>query len=47
MTAGMAIEATTGLNTLPISPWAGLGVLATWAIGTLLFGGLMLRLRDA
>jgi ABC-2 type transport system permease protein len=47
MTAGMAIEATTGLNTLPISPWAGLGVLAVWAVGALLLGGLLLRLRDA
>jgi len=43
----MAIEATTGLNTLPISPWAGLGVLAAWAIGALLLGGLLLQLRDA
>jgi ABC-2 type transport system permease protein len=31
MTAGMAIQATTGLNSLPISPWAGLGMLAAWA----------------
>ena len=46
-TAGMAIEATTGLNTLPISPWAGLGVLAAWAVGALLLGGLLLQLRDA
>ncbi|MGH3196400.1 MAG: hypothetical protein ACRDNT_10810 [Streptosporangiaceae bacterium] len=28
MTAGLAIQATTGLSSLPISPWAGLGVLA-------------------
>jgi ABC-2 type transport system permease protein len=47
MTAGLAIQATTGLNTLPISPWAGLGVLAAWAAGALLLGGLLLRLRDA
>jgi ABC-2 type transport system permease protein len=45
--AGMAIEATTGLNTLPISPWAGLGVLTAWAAVALLLGGLLLRLRDA
>jgi ABC-2 type transport system permease protein len=32
---------------LPISPWAGLGVLAAWAAGALLAGGLMLRFRDA
>jgi ABC-2 type transport system permease protein len=47
MTAGLAIQATTGLNTLPISPWTGLGVLAAWAAGALLLGGLLLRLRDA
>ena len=47
MTAGLAIQATTGLHGLPISPWAGLGVLAAWAAGALLAGGLLLRLRDA
>ena len=47
MTAGLAIQATTGLNSLPISPWAGLGVLAAWAAGALLLGGLLLRRRDA
>ncbi len=47
MTAGLEIEATTGLHSLPISPWAGLGVLAAWAAAALLAGGLLLRLRDA
>ncbi len=47
MTAGLAIQATTGLSSLPISPWAGLAVLAAWAAGALLLGGLLLRLRDA
>src|SRR5260221_12970221 len=47
MTAGLAIQATTGLSGLPISPWAGLGVLAAWAAAALLAGGLLLRLRDA
>ena len=47
MTAGLAIQATTGLRSLPISPWAGLGVLAAWAAGALLAGGLVLRTRDA
>jgi ABC-2 type transport system permease protein len=47
MTAGLAIQATTGLNTLPISPWTGLGVLAAWAAGALVLGGLLLRSRDA
>jgi ABC-2 type transport system permease protein len=47
MTAGLTIQATTGLNTLPISPWAGLGVLAAWAAGALALGGILLRSRDA
>jgi ABC-2 type transport system permease protein len=47
MTAGLAIQATAGLDTLPISPWAGLGVLAAWAGGALLLGGLLLRVHDA
>jgi ABC-2 type transport system permease protein len=47
MTAGLAVEATTGLNTLPISPWAGIGVLAAWAVGALVLGGMLLCLRDA
>jgi ABC-2 type transport system permease protein len=47
MTAGLAIQATTGLHSLPISPWAGLGVLAAWAAAALLAGYLLLRVRDA
>jgi ABC-2 type transport system permease protein len=47
MTAGLAIQATSSLRDLPISPWAGLGVLAAWAAAALLGGGLLLRLRDA
>jgi ABC-2 type transport system permease protein len=47
MTAGLAIQATTGLNTLPISPWAGLGVLTAWTAAALLAGALLLRQRDA
>jgi ABC-2 type transport system permease protein len=47
MTAGLAIQATTGLHSLPISPWAGLGVLAGWAAAALLAGGILLHLRDA
>jgi ABC-2 type transport system permease protein len=47
MTAGLAIQATTGLRGLPISPWAGLGVLAAWAAGALLLGGAVLSRRDA
>ncbi|MEV7521895.1 ABC transporter permease [Streptomyces sp. NPDC091371] len=47
MTAGLAVQATTHLDKLPIGPWAGLGVLAAWAAAALLTGGLLLRLRDA
>jgi ABC-2 type transport system permease protein len=47
MPAGLAIQATTGLRSLPVSPWAGLGVLAAWAAAALLAGALLLRLRDA
>ena len=47
MTAGLEIQASTGLRSLPLSPWAGLGVLATWTAAALLAGGLLLRLRDA
>jgi ABC-2 type transport system permease protein len=41
------VLATTGLSGLPISPWAGLGVVAAWAAAALLAGRLLLRLRDA
>ena len=47
MTAGLAIQATTGLKTLPIGPWAGLGVTAAWAAGALVLGGILLQSRDA
>jgi ABC-2 type transport system permease protein len=47
MTAGMYIESTVGLHSLPLTPWQGLGVLALWAAGALLLGGILLRLRDA
>jgi ABC-2 type transport system permease protein len=47
MTAGLEIQASTGVRTLPISPWAGLGVLAAWAAAALVAGGVLLRLRDA
>jgi ABC-2 type transport system permease protein len=47
MTAGLEIQASTSLSTLPISSWAGLGVLAAWAAAALLVGRLLLRFRDA
>ena len=47
MTAGLSIQATVSIPTLPITPWAGLGVLAAWTAAALLLGGLLLRRRDA
>jgi ABC-2 type transport system permease protein len=47
MMAGLDIQATFGLRSLPLSPWASLGVLVAWAAGGLLLGGLLLRFRDA
>lgn len=46
-TAGLAVQATTNLQALPISPWAGIGVLAAWTAGALLLGGTLLARRDA
>jgi ABC-2 type transport system permease protein len=45
--AGLTIQDTTGLRTLAISPWGGLGVLGLWAAAAMLLGALALRLRDA
>jgi ABC-2 type transport system permease protein len=47
MNAGLTVQATRNLSSLPIGPWEGLGVLAAWAAGALLVGGIALRLRDA
>jgi ABC-2 type transport system permease protein len=45
--AGLTIQDTTGLRSLAITPWGGLGVLAIWAGAALLAGGLVFRFRDA
>jgi ABC-2 type transport system permease protein len=47
MTAGMAVQATTNFDKLPIGPWAGLGVLAAWTAAALLAGTVVFLLRDA
>jgi ABC-2 type transport system permease protein len=47
MTAGLYIQATVGVRTLPLTPWQGLGVLALWAAAAMILGGLVLRFRDA
>jgi hypothetical protein len=35
------------VNSLPLTPWQGLGVIALCTAGTLLFGALALKSRDA
>jgi len=47
MAAGLDAQATVGLRALPLTPWQGLGVVALWAAGALILGGLVLRFRDA
>jgi len=47
MSAGLAVQATRGLDTMPVGPWQGLGVLAAYAGAALLVGGLLLQVRDA
>jgi ABC-2 type transport system permease protein len=46
-TAGLMIQTTVGVRSLPLGPWAGLGVLALWAAGALVTGAGRLTLRDA
>ncbi|MDT0308925.1 ABC transporter permease [Streptomyces sp. DSM 44917] len=46
MPAGLAVQATVGLERLAVGPWAGLGVLACWAAGALALGGAVLLRRD-
>ena len=47
MNAGLAIQATMRLETLPVKPWAGLGVLACYAAAATIAGMVALRQRDA
>lgn len=46
-TAGLSVQATINLGALPISPWAGLAVLAAWAAGSVLVGCLAFCVRDS
>jgi ABC-2 type transport system permease protein len=47
MTAGLAVEATRHLAGQPDAPWTGVAILAAWAAGALVAGGVVLRIRDA
>jgi ABC-2 type transport system permease protein len=47
LAAGLDAQASTGVSGLPLTPWQGLGVVALWAAGALVLGGLVLCGRDA
>jgi ABC-2 type transport system permease protein len=47
MSAGLDSQATIDPHSLPLAPWAGLGVVALWAAGVFALGGVLLWLRDA
>jgi ABC-2 type transport system permease protein len=44
--AGLDVQATTGVNSLPLTPWQGLGVVALWTVVALLLGALALKSRN-
>jgi len=45
--AGLGIQSTVDLQSLAISPWMGMGVLAAWATTAMVAAAVMLRWRDA
>ncbi len=47
LSAGLDVWSTVNVKALPLTPWQGLGVVALWAVGALLLGAVVLRLRDA
>ena len=47
MTAGLSVQATRGLDDLPIGPWQGLAVVACWAAAALVAAAVLLTRRDA
>ena len=47
MNSGLGIQTTVDVHSLPLTPWAGLGVLGLWAAGALILGAFVLLFRDA
>jgi ABC-2 type transport system permease protein len=46
MDAGLAVQSTRGLATLPIGPWAGLLLLAGYALAAVLGAAIAMQVRD-
>jgi ABC-2 type transport system permease protein len=46
MPAGLAIQATTNLDRLPIQPWPGILVLAAYAAAAVAAGVVAVKIRD-
>ena len=47
MSAGLAVQASRGLDTMPVGPWQGLTVLAAYAGAVLAVGVVLFEIRDA
>ena len=47
MSAGLAVQATRGLDAMPVGPWQGLAVLGVYAGAALAVGGVLFEVRDA
>ncbi len=47
MSAGLAVQATRGLDAMPVGPWQGLAVLGLYAGAALAVGGILFEVRDA
>ena len=47
LSAGLDVKATIGVNSLPLTPWQGLRVVALWTAAALLLGAFALKSRDA
>jgi ABC-2 type transport system permease protein len=47
LSVGLDVQATIGMESLSLTPWQGLGVVALWTVGALLLGALVLSFRDA
>lgn len=47
LSAGLDVQSTIGVNSLPLTPGQGLGVVVLWAAGALVLGAAAVSFRDA